>query len=252
VWCFVDESWHNSGDEHVGVLAAVLGTEKAFINLDSQMFKIRRKYYGEEHARNLSRELKGISLFANNSFKMLAKHGYSKNLSVAHEIFSWVQMHSPQIRTITISVYGKRKPPLLASDPKHLSRPFKELCLRVLAGIPKGERCQMVFDQRVGAQEDIAISVMNYLAGMKQNHQLNACPLMGVSNTIGGLQFADLVAYVLGRYNSGDKRFLRYYRMLNKLQFHGKNTQEHNIHGFVRLQWDGNDGYAIRKVRVKK
>lgn len=251
MWCFVDESWHQSGSEHVGVLAAVMGPEETFSKLERQLFVIRRKYYGEEHARNLMQELKGTSLFSNNSFKMLEQHGYSKNLSVAHEVFSWAELNAPELKLIGVSVCGDKKPPLLASNPKLLSRPFKELCLRVLADIPKGKRCQMVFDQRVGAQEGIAVSILNYLAGMKTDHQLRKCPLMGVSNTLGGVQFADLAAYVLGKYNSGDERFLSYYRMLNKLQLHAQ-TEKGNLHGFVRLQWDGVEGYTVRANRAKK
>jgi hypothetical protein len=251
MWCFVDESWHQNGNEHIGVLAAVMGPEETFSKLERQLFVVRRKYYGEEHARNLMQELKGVSLFANNSFKMLELHKFSKNLSVAHELLSWAELNAPELKLIGISVYGDHKPPLLASNPKLLSRPFKELCLRVLADIPRGKRCQMVFDQRVGAQEGIAVSVLNYLAGMKIDHQLRKCPLMGVSNTLGGLQFADIAAYILGKYNSGDERFLPYYRMLNKLQLHAE-TAKGNLHGFVRLQWDGADGYAIRSIRIKK
>ncbi len=251
MWCFVDESWHQSGSEHVGVLAAIMGPEEVFPKLERQLFTIRRKYYGEDHARNLMQELKGSSLFANNSFKMLELHKFSKNLSVAHEVFSWAEIHAPELKLIGVSVYGDQKPPLLASNPKLLSRPFKELCLRVLADIPKGKRCQMVFDQRVGAQEGIAVSILNYLAGMKTDHQLRKCPLMGVSNTLGGVQFADLAAYVLGKYNSGDERFLPYYRMLNKLQLHTQ-PEKGNLHGFVRLQWDGAERYTVRTNRTKK
>lgn len=251
MWCFVDESWHKNEQEHVGVLAAAMGPDEVFQKLERQLFAIRKKYYGEDHARDLMRELKGSSLFSNNSFKMLEKHKYSKNLTVAHEIFSWIEMHAPEIKLIGVTVYGDKKPPLLAPNPKLLSRPFKELCLRVLADIPKGRRCQMVFDQRVSAQEGIAVSILNYLAGMQTDHRLRKCPLMGVSNTLGGVQLADLAAYVLGKYNSGDERFLPYYRMLSKLQLHAS-TEKGNLHGFIRLQWDGSGGYIMRKNRTKK
>jgi len=251
MWCYVDESWQRNDTEHLGVLAAILGPEAVFEKLDRQLFAMRRKYYGEEHARDMTRELKGTSLLSNNSFKMEALHGYSKNLAIVHEVFSWVALHAPELKLIGISVYGDKRPPLLAPDPKKLSRPFKELCTRILSGIPKGKRCQLVLDQRVSAQEGIAVAVVNYLAGMQTNHRLRKCPLMGVSNTVGGLQLADMAAYVLGKYNSGDERFLRYYRMLNKFQFHTK-VQGRELHGFVRLQWDGGKTYTIRTNRQKK
>ncbi len=112
MWCFVDESWHQNGNEHIGVLAAVLGPEETFSKLERQLFVVRRKYYGEEHARNLMQELKGVSLFANNSFKMLELHKFSKNLSVAHELLSWAEFNAPELKLIGISVYGDHKPPL--------------------------------------------------------------------------------------------------------------------------------------------
>ncbi len=251
MWCYVDESWQKNGDEHLGVLAAILGPEAVFERLDRQLFILRRKYYGEEHARDMTRELKGTALLSNNSFKMQEIHDYSKNLTIVHEVFSWVELHAPELKLISISVYGDKKPPLLSTDPKKLARPFKELCTRILAGTPKGKRCQLVFDQRVSAQEGIAIAVVNYLAGMQVDHHLRKSPLMGVSNTIGGLQLADLAAYVLGKYNSGDERFLRYYRMLNKFQLHAK-VNKRELHGFVRLQWDGQEIYSARKNRQKK
>lgn len=251
MWCYVDESWQKNDREHMGVLAAVLGTEAVFEKLDRQLFAFRRKYYGSEHARDMTRELKGASLLSNNSFRMQNLYGYSKNLAIVHEVFSWVALHAPELKLIGISVYGDKRPPLLAPDPKMLSRPFKELCTRILSGIPKGKRCQLVLDQRVSAQEGIAIAVLNYLAGMQTNHRLRKCPLMGVSNTVGGLQLADMAAYVLGKYDSGDERFLGHYRMLNKFQFHA-NVDGRELHGFLRLQWDGGKTYRIRRNRQKK
>jgi hypothetical protein len=251
MWCYVDESWQKNEEEHLGVLAAIVGPEAVFEKLDRQLFCIRRKYYGDEHARDMTRELKGSALLSNNSFKMLKEHKYSKNLAIVHEVFSWVALHASELKLIGISVYGDKRPPLLAPDPKMLSRPFKELCSRVMVMIPKGKRGQMVLDQRVSAQESIAISVVNYLAGMQTEHRLRKCPLMGVSNTVGGLQLADLCAYVLGKYNAGDDRFLRYYKMLNKFQSH-TTVDGHPAHGLVRLQWDGESGYTIRRSRQKK
>ncbi|QBG48155.1 DUF3800 domain-containing protein [Verrucomicrobia bacterium S94] len=251
MWCYVDESWQKNEDEHLGVLAAIVGPEDIFEKLNRQLFHLRKKYYGIEHARDMTRELKGTSLLSNSSFKMQEKHGFSKNLAIAHEVFAWVPLHAPGLKLISISVYGDKKPPLLAPDPKKLSRPFKELCVRINSAIPKGKRCQLVFDQRVSAQEGIAVAVVNYLAGMKENTRMRKCPLMGVSNTIGGLQLADMAAYVMGKYNSGDDRFLRYYKMLSVFQLHAE-FEIRSLHGFVRLQWDGNNDYIIRKNRQKK
>ena len=98
-WCYIDESWRDGQNEKIGVLAATIGSAQDFKKLDQVMYQARRKYLGEEHA-------------------------------------------------------------------KDLARPFRELCIRLMAAIPQRQKGIMVFDQRVGAQEDISIAISNYLAGM--------------------------------------------------------------------------------------
>ncbi len=108
-WCYVDESWAETEKEKMGVLAAAVGPQDAFERLDRFMYKMRRKYYGEEHARNRERELKGADLFSSNSFKMAEKHGYSKNLwldrcRLYHNLVSDCQLHT--VGQNGRSVYG--------------------------------------------------------------------------------------------------------------------------------------------------
>jgi len=249
MWCFVDESWHEGKQEHVGVLAAVLGSEAEFEALNRHLFRIRRKYYGDEHARNLRHELKGTTLFSNNSFKHQSA-GFSKNLSVGREIIEWLT-NSP-IRLVGICVYGDSMPPLLAPQLKQLATPFRELCIRMIAGVPKGQRGQLIFDQRLGAQEEISISVHNYLAGVSGPKRLVPYPMIGVSNVWPGLQLADIVAHVLGRYATGDDRFLPFYRKLARVQMVGEDHNGKKVFGFRRIQWLGADQYGARKARTKK
>jgi hypothetical protein len=193
MWCFVDESWHKAANEHVGVLAAVVGPKLDFDELGRLLFRVRKKYYGEDHARDLSSELKGTSLFSNFSFKQ-QQAGFSKNLLVAREAFEWAA--TSNIRFVGICVYGDTAPPLLTPNLKSLATPFRELCVRILSHVPDHQNGQLIFDQRLGAQEEISIAVHNYLAGIKENHRLIPNPFVGVSNVWPGLQLADLAAYI--------------------------------------------------------
>jgi hypothetical protein len=249
MWCFIDESWPESGSEKVGILAAVLGRKEDFDDLGRFFYKVRKKYYGEDNARDLRSELKGSNLFSNQSFKPRPE-GYSKNLSLAREVIEW--LGTSNIRLVGICIYGDARPPLLSPDLKLLSTPFRELCVRILSHIPDHALGHMVFDQRLGAQEDISISVHNYLAGIRENHRLNPHPLIGVSNVWPGLQLADIVAHVLGRHALGDRRFDFFYRKLIKVQTDGKDHRNQRVFGFMRLQWRGDDNFTMRATRTKK
>lgn len=248
-WCYIDESWQHEGDEQIAVLAAVIGGQREFLALDQFLFRVRRKYFGEEHAKDRTRELKGNKLLSNTSFRMQEKHGYSQNLAVAREVLEW--MVRSKLRYVGVTVYGEKQPSLLAQDVKQLDRPFKELCLRIKYAIPGNEQGFMVFDQRVGAQEPISIAISNYLAGMLDNDKLYPHPLVGVSNVHSGVQVADLAAFVLGRWASGDDRFKTYYNLISSSQWKGT-VQEKSRFGLVRLQHHGDCRYTIRKERLRQ
>jgi len=249
-WCYIDESWRDSGTEHIGVLSACVGTEKDFQRLGREMFRIRKKYFGEKHAKDGTSELKGTKLLSANSFRMLQKHGYSKNLVVAREVLEYVA-RTP-IRYIGVTVYGDRKPDLLAPHAKDLSRPFKELCKRVLTSIPQSTQGLLVFDQRVAAQEAISLAIANYIAGMHSNPRLHPWPLIGVSNVHAGLQLADLAAYILAKWADGDNSLKTFYQLVSSSQLHGNDDRGRAIHGLVRLQDHGNQEFRIRKERLRK
>jgi len=252
MWCFIDESWHepkSEQSEHVGVLVAALGQRTAFEELGHFMFRIRRKYYGEKNAKDLRSELKGSCLFSNASFRQ-DERGMSKNLLVAREVLEWVKQS--EIRFVGISIYGKEKPPLLTPNLKLLSPPFRELCTRVRAHVPTNQEAHMVFDQRLGAQEEICIAIHNYLAGIREDRRLVPNPLIGVSNVWPGLQLADIAAYILGKYSNGDDRFNVWYRRIIRLQTDGRDHRGRHVYGFLRMQWEGEDQYAARTIRTKK
>jgi hypothetical protein len=249
MWCFVDESWHAAKKEHVGVLAAAVGPKAEFEELGRFLFRVRKKYYGEAHARDLRSELKGKDLFTKLAFKQ-HQAGYSKNLSVAREVLEWLG-HS-NIRLIGVCVFGDTKPPLLSPDTKLLSTPFRELCIRIMAQIPAGRSAQLIFDQRLGAQEEISIAVHNYLAGIRENDRLMPHPLIGVSNVWPGLQLTDIVAFVIGKHAAGDEKLAFYYRLISRLQVRGTDHRQRRVYGLLRLQRSESDKYSIRTTRAKK
>ncbi len=248
-WCYIDESWPDTLNEKVGVLAAAVGPQEAFERLDRFMYQMRRKYYSEEHARDRGKELKGADIFSSYSFKMEQKYGFSKNLCIGREVFEWVA--KSDIRLIGVSVYASTQPSLLTHNSKDLSRPFRELCLRAKAAVPVTKRGVMVFDQRVGAQEGITIGIYHYLAGMADNHTLSPYPLIGVSNVLAGLQLADMAAYVLGRWATGDDRCRLYYRLVSNCQLRPNGQNGLPLFGLIRLQHQSDGSYTVRRERTR-
>lgn len=248
-WCFIDESWHESKTEHVGVLAAVVCSWSTHEKLSHEMFRLRRKYFGEAHARDQTRELKGRELLSKASFKHVVAHNFSKNLTIAREILEFA--HDQNIRISAGAFYGDKQPPLLSSNPKLLAPPFRELCVRLWSHLAAPGHAHIVFDQRLGAQEGISIAMHNYLAGLTAPHRLLPLPLVAVSNICAGLQLADIVAYIIGRHSAGDDNFRSWYKLVSRLQIEAKDHQKRPIYGLFRLQWAGGETYQARRIRTK-
>jgi hypothetical protein len=248
--CFIDESWGRGTREENAVLAGVVGNVEDFDRLDSALYAVRRKYYGTSHARDLQRELKGKDLFSKASFAH-AQKGFARNLTVAREMLSYATESG--IRVVGVTVYGNVAPELLSPKAKQLERPFLELCRRVSCQVVTGRKCALVFDQRLGAQQQISIAVKHYLAGIpRQSQKLHPDPFIGVSNVFAGIQLADCIAYILGRYAAGDDRFREWYRHISRMQTSGMDHRGRKLYGLVRLQWDGAAKYVIRQERLKK
>lgn len=251
-WCFIDESWPEPQAEHVGVLAAVLCDWPTHDRLERHCYHLRRKYYGEDHARDARRELKGRELLSNSTFKNMEKepNGFSKNLLIAKDLLHFA--HQEGIRVSAGVIFGAQKPPLLSPEPKLLAPPFKELCHRLWSHLPEPGLANIVFDQRLGAEEGIAIAMRSYLAGLAQPHRIRPLPLVAVSTACAGLQLADLIAFILGRHAMGDPRFAPWYRLVGKLQIVGTDHRGRTVHGLFRLQWHGADDYRYRRQGTKK
>ena len=249
-WCFIDESWHSGQTEEIGVLGAAVCSWSVHEALSRECYRVRRKYYGDDHARDSMRELKGKDLLGNSTFKYAQQHGLSKNHCVARELLEFAYANG--IRITAITVFGKHKPQLLSPEPRMLAAPFRDLCVRLWAHLPDRAHGHIVFDQRLGAQEGISIAINNYLAGLEDPHRLRSMPLVAVSNVCAGLQLADLVAFIVGRYSAGDDRFLPWYKLVSRMQIRASDYRGRTVYGLERLDSSEDGRFSVRRIRAKK
>jgi len=252
-WCFIDESWqeNTNANEHVGVFAAVLCSWDTHEALDNCMFRARRKYFGETHAKDRDIELKGKDLLSNATFKRSQETKYSKNLCVAREILEFASKQDIQL--IVGVIRARTKPPLLASDPRHLDAPFLRLCERIMAHTKPGKRSLLVFDQRIRAQEGISVALTNFLRGLpKEQSRIYPLPLIAISHVCPGIQLADLVAYVAGRAALGDQHVRPYYKLIQKLELKATDARGFKRNGFFYLHLNSDGTYTTNPKAAKK
>jgi hypothetical protein len=251
-WCFIDESWQEKDGQHIGILAAVLCPWNTHEALDNCMFRVRRKYFGESHAKNRQLELKAKELLSNTTFrKSQGPDGYSKNLCVVREVLEFASQQN--IRVIIGTIRSKTKPRLLAPDPRQLETPFLRLCERVMAHMKPGKRALLVFDQRIRAQEDISVALTNFLAGLPQNvSRIHPLPLIAISNVCAGIQLADLMAHVAGRTSLSDQRVRPFYKLIQKLEMKATDRRGFSRNGFFHLHLNADGSYTGKSKATKK
>lgn len=213
------------------------------------LYGFRRKYYGVENARDLRRELKGNELLSRQSFRLARKlRAMPNNHAVVREIFAWSERQSEEHPILAFGsvVYGP-DPHLRVMEPRRLDLPFRDLIEKVsCAAAPyKRRRVHLVFDQRFGADNSIAIGIQNFLSGMRVAN-IYPFPLFGVSHVMPGLQIADIVSHILGRRAVGDQRIMPWWRHLLKLQWKGK-VREYDRWGFQRYNALADGTFRIRR-----
>jgi hypothetical protein len=207
MWFFVDESWSaDTCKPKFGVLLGILVKDEDLARLDKFLFSVRKKYFGDANAKNKSFELKGKDLLSKYILKQYqqGKSGKSipRNLCIVKEMLNYpTEYFFLKIFASTVFSMTKRHPPLLSPNPRALSDPFKRLIENVSTAAKEdapGRKVTLVFDQRIGAQKDIAIAIYNYVAGMKLAN-IEIFPYFAVSNVSPGVQFADVMAYLLAK-----------------------------------------------------
>lgn len=250
--CYFDESWQiNKSGEKIGVLFGFLIPKNHIMDLDNLMYSTRKKYFGIEHAKDKTKELKGNKLLSNYTFKIAKKNKEAivKNHCVVKEIISWLdkQRSSFQPKLFCSIVYGP-DPNLKCMNPKNLELPFKDLCIKISSAaysIDKESNVSLIFDQRLGVQIDIAISIYNFIAGSNLKN-LNPHPYFAVSNVDPGVQVADIFGYIVGKKACGDDKFKKWYNDLKKFQWNGYITDKKRW-GFQRYDSKEDGTCRIRK-----
>ena len=67
MWCFFDESWVENGELSLMAVGGVLLSEEVLPAIDDLLYNTRKKYFGVDHAKDPSNELKGNQLLSNST-----------------------------------------------------------------------------------------------------------------------------------------------------------------------------------------
>jgi hypothetical protein len=208
MWCFLDESIPDEGG--ATVIAGCLMQTRTIRRLDRELFVIRRDRFGDAHARDLTKEIKGQTLLSKQSFKMADRHGQSINHNVAADIFNvCTRMRGRHpIHIVGSVVYGTERLLTEATGPR-LQRPLTHILNAIsdaACRINPNDRVNLVFDEQLGIRAGIAARARQFISGVDLPN-VSHFPLSAVSHVTPGLQLADLCAYILGRQAMGDARF---------------------------------------------
>ena len=260
MWLFVDESWSpDNFSPKYGVLLGILIKDEDLSKLDKFLFNVRKKYYGSEHAKKANYELKGKNLLSNQILR-LVKPGkpLPKNICIVKEMLSYPIKQGVFLRIFASTVYSmnNKHPSLLSPKPRELSYPFKKMIENVSKAALEespSHKVTLVFDQRTGAQNDIAIAINNYVGGTKIKN-IGNYPYFAVSNVSPGVQFADIMAYLLSKRvqkkASSKTLIMNLYNDMKKLCW--ESTSGYKSYGIVsfdeKIEKD-NITYTIKKIK---
>jgi len=251
---FVDESW--SPDEYpekFGVLLGVLIPRENLKTLDNFLYNMRFKYFNKQHAKDLTRELKGTTLISNNVLKKWEKDMPLK-LCIAYEILKLPIVDKRFYCTVfasTVHSGTTKHPQLFAPYAKQLTRPFRELLEKVSRAaydFDPTRNVTLIFDERPKAQTDLAISIKNFISGMRVAN-IDSCPYFAVSHASSGIQIADVFTSILSKRIQKIPKVITLYNQLRKLQW--ESTTEPKRWGFSRYNEHIDDNkllkYTIRR-----
>jgi len=246
MWCFFDESYPPEGD--VGSVIACLMRNETVRRLDAILYRARRRHFGKEQARDLHHEIKGKALLSNNSFRMLERHGYSRNQELVKDILTdCAKLNEPhQMLVFGAAIYGATDI-LKRVHEERLAFPVVEILKRVShAAREMGDdrSVNLVFDERL-ADKNVSISIRRFVSGVKLSN-VSHYPLIGVSHVSPGIQLADIGAFILGRRAVGDRRFGVWLSRLRNLEWCGK------VDGRERMGIQRWDSLPDGRVRVRR
>lgn len=230
MWCFFDESWPSDHKGDLLVVAGILVNDEFLPTLDKLVYKVKKKYFGEEKAKDPNNELKGTQLLSNYSFKLaterLKEVGYVRNHALVKDLLGELVKEREDaesinyIRIFASAVFGE-KPQLLCPDMNKTPTPYRWLCKnisRAVAEFDSNRRAILIYDQRFKVQTSLAITLKNFNHGLHVPN-LHPVPYFGVSHATPCLQISDVIVYVIAKHLSGDKRFQQYYNLIKRLQW---------------------------------
>ncbi|PLX99283.1 MAG: hypothetical protein C0623_09380 [Desulfuromonas sp.] len=253
MWLFVDESWPpENHNPHFGVLFGILVLENQLMRLDKFLYDTRKKYFGKENAKDKTKDLKGKQLLSKKVLEMITPgKPFPNNISIVKEILSFpiVDHGDFYLKAFASTVFREdANPSLLSPDPKKLSRPFKEMLENVSQAARedhKGKKVNLVFDQRLGAQQGIAIAIHNYINGMGLKN-ISSYPYFAVSNVSPGVQVADIMAHLLSKRAQKKQAVMSLYKSMCKLQWESKDGKRFGFVRYDEKKVDGEVKYTIR------
>jgi len=247
MWCFFDESYPADDTDVTSVVACLMRDETVRF-LDRTIYIARKKYFGIEQAKSQSFEIKGSQMLSNNSFRLEKKYGQSTNHQVAKEILTECIKSRDEhpVYVLGAAIYGHRDILKTISN-DHLVLPITDILEKASVAAaslePKG-RVNLVFDEQIGAQTEMAISTRKFVAGTRLPN-VSHYPLVAVSHTSPGLQLADLGAYILARRALGDRRFIAWHQLLQQLEWTGQ-VRNRDRRGIQRYECQKGGAIGIR------
>jgi hypothetical protein len=225
-------------------------SEKTVRALDLILYNARKKFFGVEHARDLTLELKGKDLLSRSSFKMAKKNGTSTNHEIVRRILHKCiecQVQHP-IFLFGATVFGETST-ITNVGKNRLSAPLADILNKVSdAATRLNEKSvvHLVFDgQMCGAEPHIAASVRRFVSGV-QLRNVSHYPLIGVSHVTPGIQLADIVAFILGRCAHDDPDFISWFEALQPLEWTGS-IAGFQRRGFQKWEKDESGKTVIRR-----
>lgn len=221
MWCFFDESYQ----ANVTAIAACLMDDRTLRAVDRIMYSARRVHFDLEHAKDLTKELKGAQLLSNYTFRQVAQYGDNANQELAKAVLQGCHAASQlgSLKVFGAVVYGQQGV-LTKLGKDRLARPVADLLDKISAAAASGpsrRRVSLVFDSQIcGAEPTIAAAVRRFVAGVRLPN-VSHFPLVGVSHVCPGIQLADICAFVLGRKAIGDHRFDTWLQRVEQLVWSG-------------------------------
>lgn len=227
MWFFVDECWlDNPAGGKAAVLGGLLITEEFASELDKALYRIRKKYFGIEHAKNPDAELKASNLLSNSAFRLKERHPEQeiKNIRVVEDVLGFLirqKETDPTSINVFASIVKGTSPQLICPDPKSIPRYFAQLVRNVSAATiahDAGKITKLIFDQRFNAQKEISVGIKGFVKGLGVSN-IHPVPYFGSSHASAPIQTVDIITHIIAKRKIGRREFIDLYDMVEQLQW---------------------------------